>query len=144
MSAAYDFILTTRDGVKLSPEEAAKAREDARKASSELQKGRIPWNKGKTGIYSEETLAAIREARARQVCTDETRAKMSKSHTGKHHLTEDGKRRCREANLNKVVSEETRQKQRERQKAYWASIPEEERKLRMETPHAARRKASNS
>ena len=29
---------------------------------------REPWNKGKTGVYSDETLRQIREARSRQVC----------------------------------------------------------------------------
>lgn len=143
MATAYDLMLTTREGVKVSEEEAARARDEAHKASSRRQKGRIPWNKGKTGIYSEETLAAIRAARARQVCTDETRAKMSKAHTGKPHVTEDGKRRCREANLGRVVTEETRQLQSNRRKEYWASIPPEERK-RGPISEEARRKMSEA
>lgn len=141
MVMAYDFMLTTREGVKVSEEEAARARDEACKASSHRQKGRIPWNKGKTGIYSEETLAAIRAARARQVCTDETRAKMSKTHTGKHHVTKDGKRRCREANLGKVATEETKQLQRNRRKEYWASIPPAKRREMLKVAQEARRKS---
>ena len=121
MSAAYDFILTTRDGVKLSPEEAAKARDDARRASSELQRGRTPWNKGKTGIYSEETLAAIRAARARQGCSDETRRRMRKSHLG-HSVTEDTRRKCSQANLGIPKSPEHRQKLRESALKRWAKL----------------------
>lgn len=32
-----------------------------------FKKGQIPWNKGKTGIYSKETLNKIREARIKQI-----------------------------------------------------------------------------
>lgn len=46
-------------------------------------KGRIPWNKGKTNVYSEHTLKAIRDARAKQIITDETKVKMSKAGKGR-------------------------------------------------------------
>lgn len=37
--------------------------------------GRVPWNKGKTGVYSSETIAMIKSARAKQVIvrTDEVK-----------------------------------------------------------------------
>lgn len=44
-------------------------------SSSTFKKGCIPWNKGKTGIYSDETRAKISEARANQVFSDESIAK---------------------------------------------------------------------
>jgi hypothetical protein len=40
-------------------------------------KGRVPWNKGKHDIYSEETLKAIKDARAKQVFSYESRRKRS-------------------------------------------------------------------
>jgi hypothetical protein len=45
----------------------------------EKLKGRTPWNKGKSGIYSEETKELIRTARAKQVISAETKAKMTAS-----------------------------------------------------------------
>ena len=39
--------------------------EEYRKKMSESLKGNVPWNKGKTGIYSEETLKKMSEVRKR-------------------------------------------------------------------------------
>ena len=67
---------------------------------------------------SEETKQKIREARAKQITTDETRRKMSESRKGEKHWTygkprsEETKQKLREANLGKVLSEETKQKMR--------------------------------
>ena len=52
-------MVEARKGYKHSPETLAKLRGRknslaSRKKMSEAMKGRIPWNKGKTGIYSEE------------------------------------------------------------------------------------------
>lgn len=41
--------------------------------------GRTPWNKGKTGVYSDEQIKRIKEARANQVVTDIHRNNISKS-----------------------------------------------------------------
>lgn len=46
---------------------------------SKSLKGRKVWNKGKTGIYSEETLIRIKEARSKQVFSEESRIKRSES-----------------------------------------------------------------
>jgi len=60
--------------------------EKQRQKMSDSQKERFkndsPWNKGKTGIYSEETLNKIKEARAKQVFSEETNLKKSKSMKG--------------------------------------------------------------
>jgi len=42
-----------------------------------------PWNKGKTGIYSEETIRKIREGRAKQVIkhSPETKRKIGIAHS---------------------------------------------------------------
>lgn len=50
--------------------------------SSELHRGKIPWNKGKTNIYSEESLIKMSEARIGFIESIETRKKKSASHTG--------------------------------------------------------------
>lgn len=55
---------------------------------SKYRLGRIPWNKGKKGIYSEETLLKIRAARAEQVFTEEARLKMGASRRGKKDSAE--------------------------------------------------------
>lgn len=41
--------------------------------------GKASWNKGKTGIYNEEQLQKIRDARAKQVFTTESQLKKSES-----------------------------------------------------------------
>lgn len=64
---------------------------DGRKRAAEKRKGRIPWNKGKHNIYSEETLLKIRMARAKQDMSwrkdpeksKELRQKISKANKGK-------------------------------------------------------------
>ncbi len=59
---------------------------EIRRKLSESLKGRIPWNKGKTGVYSEET-----------------RKKMSESHKGKtgYRHSEETKRKMSEVHKNK-------------------------------------------
>ena len=56
--------------------------EERRKQISESQKGRVPWNKGKHGIYSEETLAKMSKSNSHTL-TDMYRAKISKALTGR-------------------------------------------------------------
>ena len=41
------------------------------------KKGKSAWNKGKTGVYSEETLVKMSQANKRRVVSDETREKLS-------------------------------------------------------------------
>lgn len=55
------------------------------------RKGKETWNKGKTDIYSEETLQKIRKGRAKQKFSLETRKKLSEAHKGeKSHLWKGG------------------------------------------------------
>lgn len=53
------------------------------KSISETRKGIAPWNKGKTGVYSEEHRRKLREANRRRVITKETRRKLSEKQKGK-------------------------------------------------------------
>jgi len=63
-----------------------KALEKSQKHSKTM-KGRTPWNKGRTGIYSEEHILKIAEANRRRVVTDETKLKQSESHKNLPKLT---------------------------------------------------------
>ena len=49
-----------------------------RRKISEANKGKVPWNKGEVGIYSEETRRSLREASTGRRHTDETKRKLSK------------------------------------------------------------------
>ena len=51
--------------------------------TKEKMKGRIPWNKGKTNVYSNETKEKLRQARLGSVMTFETKQKISSALTGK-------------------------------------------------------------
>lgn len=53
-----------------------------KKKSSDAHKGQIAWNKGKHGIYSEETLAKLSAAKLGTHVSDETRRKMSEAQKG--------------------------------------------------------------
>lgn len=67
MAIAYDLMLTSRDGVKVSPEEAARARDEARKA----KRGKPSPRKGKPGKSrkrTEEEKRAISEALKGRKC----------------------------------------------------------------------------
>lgn len=99
LSCAANFLLTSRDGVKLTPEEAGEIRERFAKIQSERMRGRTPWNKGVTGVYhhteewkrqnslrhrgrkrSEETKRKIGEALRGKPKSAEARKHMSENH----------------------------------------------------------------
>lgn len=58
----YEVWSKSQKGIHLSPK-------------SEFKKGMISWNKGKTGIYSKETIDKIKAGRAKQVFTQEQELK---------------------------------------------------------------------
>lgn len=64
------------------------------KAMSDRMKGRQSWNKGKTGIYSDETIARISASLTGKIQSEETKAKRSATLKGhpnwgpKHHTDE--------------------------------------------------------
>jgi hypothetical protein len=90
-----------------------KSAEHKEKLSKSLQ-GNIPWNKGKTRIYSEETLDKMRN----KVFTEESKQKMSISQRGKTQ-SEEHRKKNSEANTGRVVSDETKKKMSEAKKEYW-------------------------
>jgi len=60
-----------------------------KKINSEKNKnkrlGRIPWNKGKTGIYSDETINKLRIANIGKTLSDETKLKIGKASKGNNY-----------------------------------------------------------
>lgn len=96
--------------------------EETKQKMSEVHKRRIPWNKGKTGIYSEETkkrMIANRKSTKgipRGPFSDEHKRKLSEARKGKKYKphSEETKRKMREAwerrRIEHPVTEETRKK----------------------------------
>ena len=85
--------------------------DEARAKMSASMKGRIPYNKGKTGlcVCTDKTRAKISEANKGKLVTKETRDKLSVSNKGKIR-TEEAKRKQSESCKGRVISEETRAK----------------------------------
>jgi group I intron endonuclease len=91
--------------------EAAKRRlpmsEITKKRISEAHKGIVPWNKGKAGVYTEETLNRMRESQIGKPSSVETRCKMSiarkgeKNHMFGKHPTEETKQKMRKSRKKK-------------------------------------------
>ena len=77
---------------------------------SEINKGHVPWNKGKHNIYSEESLHKMRESHKN--ISDDTRIKMSESHKGKP-MSEACRKALYEANKGRKQSAETCKKKSE-------------------------------
>lgn len=86
-----------------------KMTEEQRKRLSESKKGSTPWNKGKTGVYDDETRKRMsanmrgRTSPRKGVClSEETKKKLSESRIGKPGPRKGAK--------NKPITEETRRK----------------------------------
>jgi group I intron endonuclease len=104
------LVASNTFGVRKSSESIKKGAEKRRgqkrtpaqcKKISESHKGQTPWNKGKRGVYSEETLQKIRKARRLQQCP----------RTGKK-ATEETLQKMRIANIGKKLSLKTKEKLR--------------------------------
>lgn len=138
------YIRTEEVGHKISEVKKSKHfhhTDETKQKMSLVHKVQIPWNKGKTNIYSEETKQRMRESQLNK--SEETRQKMSKAkmghlvseetkrkigkansikNKGKHHSIET-KWRISEGNKGKIVSEETKFKiskaQRGEKSCHW-------------------------
>lgn len=86
-------------GRKLSPEHIEKLR-SSKTGAKNPNYGKVSSRKGKPANYSEDVLFKIKDARAKQEITPETRAKMSEAHRRKHAqspMSDETKRRISEA-----------------------------------------------
>lgn len=79
---------------RISSRKGKPASEETRQRLMLANRGRIPWNKGRKGM---------------QICTEETRRKMSLTRKGKHH-SEETKQKISLSNKGKVFSDKTKKK----------------------------------
>jgi len=64
---------------KNNPFYGKKHSEETKKKISDSSKGRVPWNKGKIGIYTKEVIMKIIEGNKKKIFSKETRKKISES-----------------------------------------------------------------
>lgn len=115
--------------------------DEAKKKMSESHKGKKPpicklkglgvlkpWNKGKTGVYSKETLEKISRAKSRENLSEETRRKMSESAKARKD-SEETKKRKSEAHKGKIFSEEHRKRLSEAAKRRGKMSEEQKKKI---------------
>lgn len=73
------------DEIKRRMSEKLKGREcsaETRKKMSAIHKGQTPWNKGRTGVYSEESRKKMSEAGKRKIFSEEHRRRISEGQRG--------------------------------------------------------------
>jgi hypothetical protein len=83
------------------------------------------WNPTKGNKHKPETIEKIKQKRAEQIFTEETRNKMSKAHKGKV-VSEETRKKMSESFTGREVSEESRLKQSESRKQYFKNMTKEE------------------
>ena len=78
--------MDSKYGYNLKTAERQIPSKETRKKMSGAKKGKSPWNKGKTNIYSEETLRKISEARMGTKMPEKTRLKISERSKGNKNM----------------------------------------------------------
>ena len=103
---------------------------ESRSKMSQSHKGQTPWNKGKTGVYSDETIQKMIEAKKGVPLSESHKkaireAQEGENHPmyGKHH-NEETKEILRQKRLGKKASEETKKKMSEAQLRRFAGKPD--------------------
>ena len=103
--------------------------EESRKRMSQTHIGDIPWNQGKNGVYSKETLLKMSIAKKGKPLSDKHKQAIAKAQAGenhpmygKHH-SEETKRILSEKATGKKASEETKRKMSEAQKVRFKNNP---------------------
>lgn len=101
---------------KNNPFYGKKHTKEIRRKISEAKKGNIPWNKGKIGVYSAETLKKMSEVKKGEKSawygkhhTEESKKKMSEVKKG-YKMSEESKKKLSKAHTGKKLSEETKRK----------------------------------
>ena len=87
--------------------------EKTRKKQSEAKIGKETWNKGKIGIYSNETRKKISDAAKKQIQSDESNLKRSKTLQGRF-FSEEHRKKISEGNLGKKRTKEQNKANAER------------------------------
>lgn len=93
------------------PNQGKKFSDDLRKKLSIAHRGHVPWNKGKTGVYSEETRKKMGLA---NISRPSAYGMLGKTHS------EETKRKMSQARMGHATSEETKKKiGKTNKKRYW-------------------------
>jgi hypothetical protein len=94
---------------------------DHNRKNSEANKGKVPWNKGKTNIYSDETKAKLRIAKLGTSLSEKTRNKISNSNKG-HFVSMETRTKIGNKSRGRIFSKNSRKKMSESHKNKHPSI----------------------
>ena len=115
---------------KLTSKEYARIKEIFAKEQAIKKQGCIPWNKGKTGVYTEEQIKRFSETR-KNATTSETikkikfaRAKQDMSWRHDWHPSDEARQKMRESHLGKLLPDEQKRKMSLSHKNYMLFVKE--------------------
>ena len=114
--------------MRLKGRTGRKHSQESKDKMSKAKRGKPAWNKGKTGIFSPETLERLSQSHTGYKYSKQSRDRMSISRTGRKH-SQESKDKMSRAQKGKVFSAETRKKMSTAGKAKKLS-PEHKEKIR--------------